>query len=154
MLGRLVICLLTLAATLGTQPYINYRDVVNTASFAPQGLPNGSIVRGSIFTIFGRDLGPESFVTPSELPLDTSLGGVSVTVTQGGTEIQAIPIFSCNSQVSAVMPSNAPLGQVIVRLSYEGEPSKFSASSVRSAWRSTDSTSSRIPTTGLVRLLP
>ncbi|MCP5111304.1 MAG: hypothetical protein GY953_10755, partial [bacterium] len=123
MLRRLLLILFASAAVLAAEPYIAYRGVVNAASFAPQGLPNGSIARGSIFTIFGRDLGPETFVSPTGFPLQTVLGGVSVTVQQGETTLDALPVFAWNSQLSVIMPSNAPLGTVVVRVSFEGEQS-------------------------------
>jgi uncharacterized protein (TIGR03437 family) len=104
-------------------PYINYRGVVNAASYAPQGIPAGSIARGSIFTIFGRNLGPDTFVTASSYPLADALGGVSIEISQGGVLRAAIPIFVWNFQVSAVMPSNAPLGKVVLRLTRNGQRS-------------------------------
>jgi uncharacterized protein (TIGR03437 family) len=97
-------------------PYINYRGVVNAASYAPQGVPGGSIARGSVFTIFGRDLGPASPATQPAYPLTDALSGVSIEVSQGGVVRAAIPIFVLAGQVSAVMPSTAPLGSVILRL--------------------------------------
>jgi hypothetical protein len=36
---RTLILLATAAATLAAQPFINYRGVVNAASYAPPGLP-------------------------------------------------------------------------------------------------------------------
>ena len=100
------------------QPYINYRGVVNAASFEGQGLPAGSIAQGSIFTIFGSNLGPAEVIQSSSYPLPNQLAGVSVSVTQGATTLAAIPVIALASQVSAIMPSGAPLGQVIVRVSY------------------------------------
>lgn len=41
-------------------PYINYRGVVNAASFMSPGLPGGAVARGSAITIFGSNLGPKS----------------------------------------------------------------------------------------------
>jgi phosphatidylglycerol---prolipoprotein diacylglyceryl transferase len=114
MLGRLLLIIVAVGLPLWAAPYINYRGVVNGASFAPQGLPHGSIARGSIFTIFGRDLGPQTFVTPSESPLQTTLGGVLVTVTQGETTFDANPIFAWNSQLSVIMPSQAKPGPAVI----------------------------------------
>ena len=115
---RTVILLAAAAATAAAQPYINYRGVVNAASYAPQGVPAGSIARGSIFTIFGRALGPAQFGIATAFPLENQLAGVSVEVQQGSTTVAAIPIFVLATQISAIMPSNAPLGKVAVRVRF------------------------------------
>jgi len=99
------------------QPYIAYRGVYNVASFMPAGLPGGAIARGSTFAIFGRNIGPSS--TPQlSFPLATTLGGVTITVTQGSTTVNAIPVGLTSGQINAIMPSNAPLGLATLRLSY------------------------------------
>lgn len=120
---RLLILLATGAATVAAQPYINYRGVVNAASYASPGLPSGSIARGSIFTVFGRGLGPAQFATAPAFPLENQLAGVSVDVQQGATTLSAVPIFVFGTQVSAIMPSNAPLGKVAVRVRYNNQRS-------------------------------
>jgi uncharacterized protein (TIGR03437 family) len=95
------------------------RGIVNAASFAAPGLPGGGIARGSIFSIFGRNLGPASSPTLA-FPLTINLGGVSIKVSQGATSVDAIPLFVSAGQVNAIMPSNAPLGLVSVRVTYSG----------------------------------
>lgn len=120
---RTVILLAAAAATAAAQPYINYRGVVNAASYAPQGVPAGSIARGSIFTIFGRGLGPAQFATATAFPLENQLAGVSVDVQLGSTTVAALPIFVFGSQISAIMPSNAPLGKVAVRVRFNNQRS-------------------------------
>ena len=80
------------------------------------GLPGGSISQGGIFTIFGEDLGPDSPVTAASFPLPETLGGVSITVTQGDVVLNAFPLFADAGQINAVMPSNAPLGRASVRV--------------------------------------
>lgn len=93
------------------------RGILNAASFMQAGLPAGSIARGSLFTIFGRGLGPGS--SPSlAFPLSTTLGGVTVQVTQGSTSVSAIPVFVSPAQINAIMPSNAPLGAVSVLVTF------------------------------------
>ena len=118
------ICAVALSpGRLHAEPLIFFRAIVNAASFMPPDGPGGSIARGSIFTIFGRDIGP---VTPAQVnafPLETTFQGVSIEVTQGNVTVNAIPIFVWDRQVNAIMPSGAPLGQVLVRLSFSGEQS-------------------------------
>lgn len=112
------------------QPFIFHRSVLNAASFAPQAAPNGSIPRGSIFSVFGRNLGPASPVGVSAFPLQTTLGGVSIEVCQGATCVAAIPLFVSAGQVNAILPSNAPLGPVSVRVTHDGAAGNFSPAEV------------------------
>src|SRR5579872_1125435 len=106
------------ATCYAAQPILYTHGAYNAASYAPFGLPNGSIARGSIFTIFGENLGP-AHSPSSSLPLATALGDVSVSVTQGGTSTQCFPIYVSASHVSAVMPSSAMAGLATLRLTYQ-----------------------------------
>ncbi|HWB85104.1 MAG TPA: hypothetical protein VG675_13250 [Bryobacteraceae bacterium] len=120
-MSRLLLILLSSAAAFA-QPQINYRGVVNAASYMAPGLPGGSIALGSMFSIFGKGLGPSS--TPAlAFPLQTTLAGVSITVSQGSTTVSAIPVFLSAIQINAIMPSNAPLGKVTLRVTYNGAKS-------------------------------
>lgn len=92
------------------QPAIFSRGIVNAATSAPGGLPNGSIALGSFFTVYGAALGPTPAVQAKTFPLDTTLGGVSITVGQGANAVKAIPYFVSAGLVDAIMPSNAPTG--------------------------------------------
>ena len=97
------------------EPFIAYRGVVNAASSMSAGLPSGGVARGSTFSIYGRRIGPAS--SPAlAFPLSTTLGGVSITVSQGSATLNAIPVFVSPGQINAIMPSNAPLGTVSVRV--------------------------------------
>src|SRR5580698_9965890 len=97
------------AALTAHAQFINYRGVVNAASFTPQGLSNSSIAQGSIFSIFGQGIGPPTLAQVGSYPLAASFAGVSITVTQGSTIVNALPLVVTAGQVNAVMPSNAPL---------------------------------------------
>jgi uncharacterized protein (TIGR03437 family) len=122
--------LLATAATLAAQPFVFYRGILNATSFAPQGLPNGSIARGSIFALFGRGLGPPEGDGELQFPLSTTLGGVSVEVCQGAICLPAIPLYASDGQINAIMPSNAPLGPVSLRVTYNGAAGNFSPAEV------------------------
>src|SRR5581483_5319909 len=104
---RIVVFLFTALAA--PAQFIDYRGVVNAASFTPPGLSSGSIAQGSIFSIFGQAIGPSTLAQASSFPLSTTLAGVSVQVTQGNTIVNAYPIVVTANQVNAIMPSNAPL---------------------------------------------
>ena len=122
---RALIPTLLLAPLIGPmfgQPVVYYRGIVNAGSYAPPGLPGGSIALGSVFTIFGRGLGPSS--SPSlSFPLGTSLGGVTIQVTQGSSLVSAIPVFVSGGQINAIMPSNTAQGLNSLRVTYNGQTS-------------------------------
>jgi uncharacterized protein (TIGR03437 family) len=101
-------------------PAIYPHGVVNSASVLPSGLPAGSIAQGSIFSIFGSNLGPATGVQVSAFPLGTALGGVSITATQGSTTVNVLPVYVQQGQINALMPSNTPLGMVSLRVTFNG----------------------------------
>jgi uncharacterized protein (TIGR03437 family) len=114
--GMLFVCLVLHAQ----DPYVNYRGVVNAASFAPPGISGSEIARGSMFSIFGSNMGPVTLSQVSSFPLSTTLAGVSIKVTQGNISVDAFPVVVTASQINAIMPSNAPLGRVSIRVTYNG----------------------------------
>jgi uncharacterized protein (TIGR03437 family) len=98
----------------GTGPF------VNAASYANPVLPTSGIAQGSLFTIFGSNLGPSS--SPAlAFPLSTTLGGVSIAVSQSAKTVAAIPVFVSGSQVNAIMPSDTPEGTVSISITYAGQ---------------------------------
>ncbi len=105
------------------QPVITPKGIANSASFLPAGVPGGAIARGSTFTLFGSGLGPPQTAQQPSYPLQNTIGGVSIKITQGSTTINAIPTFVSDAAINAIMPSNAPLGLVSVRVSYNGQTS-------------------------------
>ena len=116
-----LVCLSLLASVSAfAQPYINYRGIVNVASYMPPGLPSGSLARGGMVAIFGSKLGPAAGVQASAFPLGTTLSGVSVTVTQNTTTVNAYPVYVSASQINAILPSNAPLGRVTLQATVNG----------------------------------
>ncbi len=109
------------------QPSIGQRGIVNAGSYTPFGIPGGGIARGSVFSIFGAGLGPAS--SPAlAFPLSTTLGGVSIKVSNanGSVSADAIPLFVSPGQINAIMPSNAPLGRVSVVVTVNGVRSLLS----------------------------
>jgi uncharacterized protein (TIGR03437 family) len=123
LMQRLWLCAL-IGTALHAQPAISYRGVVNAASYMAPGLPAGGIAQGSTFSVFGQRLGPAS--SPAlAFPLQTSLGGVSITVTQGKTVVNAIPVYVSGGLVNAIMPSNAPLGTASLQITFNGSKSNL-----------------------------
>lgn len=94
---------------------------MSSASFAVNTLPGGGIARGSIFTIFGRALGPATGSQVAAFPLLPRFAGVSIAVRAGTQVLAAIPIFVVESQINAIMPSNTPVGDVSLQVTYNGQ---------------------------------
>ena len=108
-------------SVLAAQPLIFPKGIVNGASYARPGVPAGAIARGSLFTIFGKTLGPAApGVQVIAFPIGTTLSGVSVRVTQGSVGLDALPVFVLDGQLNVIMPSNAALGLASVQVTYNG----------------------------------
>jgi uncharacterized protein (TIGR03437 family) len=106
------------AATLAAQnPLLNL--VVNAASGITPGFPNAGIAQGSLFRVWGVGIGPSRLqIAPPPLP--PTLGGTSITVTVSGTTVTAPVYFVSLGQVGAVLPSNTPIGNGTMTLTYNG----------------------------------
>ena len=99
-------------------PAIAANGVVNAASFASAG-----IAPGSLFSVFGANLGPAAAVQAPGYPLATALGGTSVRVTAGGSSYDAWMVFASAGQVNAILPSGVPAGVAQVTVTYAGQTS-------------------------------
>ncbi|MEZ5401773.1 MAG: hypothetical protein R2729_19015 [Bryobacteraceae bacterium] len=97
--------------------------IVNNASYTPDGLPGSGIGLGSIFAVFGSELGPGQ-LTQSDYPLPTTLAGTSLRISVGGAEVSAFIIYTSATQVAAILPSNASPGRALARLTYNGQTSE------------------------------
>jgi uncharacterized protein (TIGR03437 family) len=115
---RFVLLFWATGALFAQQPILYTHGTYNAASYAPFGLPNAAIARGSVFTVFGENLGPAQSPVLS-FPLSSSLGGVSINVTQNGVVTQCFPIYVSATQVNAVMPSTVTAGLATLRLIYQ-----------------------------------
>jgi len=122
MLRLFVILAAVCALGLG-QPKIGSDGVRNSASYTPAGFVNTGIAQGSIFTIFGDSLGPETLQSAT-VPLPIALGGASVQVSAGGQTLNAYLLYVSARQVAAILPSQTPLGSASVTVSYQGQTSK------------------------------
>ncbi len=95
--------------------------VQNNYSNIIKGMPNYGIAQGSVFTIFGTNLGPAQTPTLPDLsqgPLATNLKGVTVQVTVNGATVQAIPYYVSATQIAAILPSRTPVGTGTVTVTY------------------------------------
>jgi uncharacterized protein (TIGR03437 family) len=110
-----------MAGTLAAQSP-SFTGVVNAASDIPPGFPNSGIAQGSIFVVYGSNLGPANLVEVSALPLPTTAGlaGTSITITVGDTAVTAPMIYTSAGQVAAIMPSATPVGNGTLTLTFNG----------------------------------
>ena len=121
----------TAVASALAQPKIG--SIVNTASYLTPPLDSKSnpigndvIAQGSIFIVFGTGMGPTTPTYPSGLPLPTSLpatNGTSISISAGGQKIAAFMFYTSALQVQAILPSNTPVGNASVTLTYNGQTS-------------------------------
>lgn len=124
---------ITCASLAQAQP--NITNVTNAASYAAAGLPGSGIAQGSIFVIFGSNLGPATLVQAgAPRPTADGLSGTRVQVTVGATNYDAPMIYTSAGQVAAIMPSNVPAGPASVRVLYNSQNSSpFQTTVVRFA---------------------
>ena len=95
--------------------------VVNVASNIPPGMGNYGIAQGSLFAVYGSNLGPDTLAV-SQLPLSAAgLSGTSLVVGGTGASMQASVYFTRSDVVVGVMPSNIPPGNGTITVNYNGK---------------------------------
>lgn len=112
-----VVCFTTLCSA---QPVIVPDGVLNSASYLPNCTANGGVAQGSIFVLFGSNLGPQDLRQVTAFPLETTLAGTSIRVTVAGTSVDALPIYTSAGQVAALLRSETPLGNGTITVTYAG----------------------------------
>lgn len=119
--------LLVLVFTCGAfaQPFLPPNSILNAASYMQPGLPGGALAQGSMFSIFGRSLGPAVPAQATAFPLGATLQGVSIRVTQGARSVDVYPIYVSATQINAILPSNAPLGLASLQVTFSGARSNL-----------------------------
>ncbi|MEZ5366881.1 MAG: hypothetical protein R2748_32220 [Bryobacterales bacterium] len=129
-LPLLLVCAAPPAAS--PHPVFSERSIVNAASFVPAQLNGGSIARGSIFTIFGTAIGPKTPAQAQQFPLQGTLSGVTIVISQPGLPaVPALPVFVSEGQINAIMPSSAPLGPATIQVEYNDGDGPAQSSPVR-----------------------
>jgi uncharacterized protein (TIGR03437 family) len=104
--------------TIGPVPTVPSTGVVNAASFAA-----GRLAQGSMFSLFGTNLGPVNGVQASDYPLPAALGDTSVRVSVGGRSFDAWMLYSSAGQINAILPSNTPVGEAQIAVMHAGQTS-------------------------------
>ena len=119
-MSRLAFALLVSGVALLAQPFVPLDGVVSNANFLPSCATNGGVAPGSLFAVFGREIGPASLVTATSFPLQTTLGDVSIRVVMNGAAYDAWPLYATASQIGAILPSAVPPGTGTLTLTYRG----------------------------------
>ena len=99
----------------------------NNYSYLSPGAPSYGIAQGSIFIIYGKNMGPTTLVQQSAYPLNKALGGVTIKVTVNGTSTQPIPYYVSAAQIAAILPSNTPVGTGTITVTYNSKTSTSTA---------------------------
>jgi uncharacterized protein (TIGR03437 family) len=120
---RLVLLVICFAAALTAQPVVTEGGAVNVASYVPARFPNYGLAQGSLFTVFGQNMGPSAIQFVQTFPVPTALAGSSIKVTVGNTTVDCLMIFSAAGQLAAILPSNTPLGAGTLRVTFNGQTS-------------------------------
>lgn len=97
-------------------------NVTNAASYIDPSLPNGPIAQGSIFIVQGNHMGPAALTVAPNAFQSASLAGTSASVTVNGTTVSPLMYYTSTGQVAALLPSNTPVGDGTLTLSYNGQP--------------------------------
>ena len=114
--GSLTFTLTQAGGASATAPSINQGGIVNAVS----NRGGGGIAQGSMLTIYGTTLGPDTYWKAYQFPLPDNQNGVTVSVTQGSTTLKAYLLFVRADQINAIMPSSVRLGDAQVTVTYNG----------------------------------
>jgi uncharacterized protein (TIGR03437 family) len=101
-------------------PPISADSAFNAFSVAPRGMPNAGIAQGSQFSVSGKNIGPAVGVEFQDFPLKTEIAGVSIQIQSGDVATSALMVEVSNDLVTGIVPSNTPLGDATVTVSYKG----------------------------------
>lgn len=96
-------------------------SVVNSASYG------NSIAQGSLFVVFGANIGPAQLAEAAAYPLPQQIGGTSISITSGATMLACPMVYSTAGEVAAILPSSTPPGTASLSLSYNGQTTSFPA---------------------------
>lgn len=120
--GFLITVIVFCSLRLQAQPTVATGGVINVASYTRTGLPGSSIAQGSLFTVFGGNMG-STFTGALSFPLQKTMQGTSIKVTVGSTSVDAIMIYTSAGQVNAILPSSTPVGAGKLTLTYNNQTS-------------------------------
>ena len=112
------------AGSIPGTPTVTENGIVNSASGIPPSLPGGALAQGSFFTIFATGVGPTPPRQVEQFPLPTNLGGTLVQIRQGSRTVDCYLVYTSSTQINGIIPSNAPLGDAEMIVTYNGNASR------------------------------
>jgi uncharacterized protein (TIGR03437 family) len=101
------------------QPSVAYQ-VTNSASNYISGRSGFGIAQGSLFTVYGYNIGPQEAEESKSFPISLSLGGTSIQITMSGVKYDAPMISASDLQAVAMLPSVVPEGDGSVVVTRNG----------------------------------
>lgn len=123
-IGAFILAAVAVAGTAFAQaPSVAPGGIVNHYSYALSGLPNADIAQGSIFDIFGTNIGPEALTSFAGFPIPTIIANTSVQVTSGGTTVDVYLFYVYKLQIVGVLPSRTPIGTGTLTVTMNGQKS-------------------------------
>ena len=115
-----LVCIVALPAI--AQPNVPFiYSALNSANYS------STLAQGSLFVVFGMNIGPAQYTGASSLPLPPQLGGTSISVTSGSTTLICPMVYSLLGTAAAILPSNTPTGPATVTLTYKSVMTPFPA---------------------------
>jgi uncharacterized protein (TIGR03437 family) len=126
-ISRICVFVLAAAAAAGSAfgqiPAVAPGGIVNHFSYAKAGLPNAGIAQGSIFDIYGSNIGPEAPAALAGFPIPTVIANTSVQVTVSATTVDVYLFFVSATQLVGVLPSRTPIGGGTLTVTVNGQQS-------------------------------
>jgi len=110
----LLLCAGVTLAIQAQQPRIT--QLQNNYSYLLPDNPSYGLAQGSIFIIRGTDLAPSS-TELQNVPLGTTLNGVSARVTVNGTSTDVLWYYVTPNQLGGILPSRTPVGNGTITVS-------------------------------------
>ncbi len=111
---RATCILLATSLSAFAQPVVQRGGIVNAAGYQE------GIAQGSMFLVFGNNLGPVQLTSNSSPALGTVLAGISVEV-RSGDLVQFAPLaYVSSAQLAAILPSSTPVGTAAIVVSAGG----------------------------------
>jgi uncharacterized protein (TIGR03437 family) len=100
-------------------PAVN--TVVNSASNATPGFPNGGVAPGSVVVAYGHLLGPATLTLASGYSWTKMLAGTSAKVTVGGQSVDLLLYYTSANQIAGLLPSSTPIGNGTITVTYNNQ---------------------------------
>ena len=84
-----------------------------------------NIAQGSIFVVFGANIGAAGLTQATSLPLQTTMAGTSMRFTpvSGGAAVDALMVYTTQNQIAGLLPSSAAPGDYNMTVTFSGQTS-------------------------------